>query len=131
MPYASGQNSTAVAIATTATNSLCTSPTITIPNGGVYQGMNVRGVVNFSAGTAATSAVIKVFQGSGVSGNTVATPLTVTTAAQSVYNVGYDLVDTTPGAAATYTVSLSCPAATGSDGTVHYSTIEIDPVVGF
>lgn len=81
-------------------------------------GFRLNGVLTFTGNASASTATVKVRQGSGTSGTTVYTSPAITVAAGAVVAVPFDCQDLTAGAEQ-YTVTLTASLAPGNSGAVN------------
>jgi len=130
---AGSYTNTPVTISGTAETVAVTSPAATPYGasatlmGGPYMGLSVRGNINATLGTAATSVVWRVRDGSGTAGTVVGSPGTVTTVAVTTVDVPFYVIDTGGLPQTQYSVTLFCGAAT-SNGVINSAQIETDIV---
>lgn len=89
-------------------------------------GFRINGVLTFTGNASASTATIKVRQGSGTSGTTVYTSPALTVAAAAVVALPFDCIDTVQGANQ-YTVTLTASGAPGNSGAVN-ATVAIADV---
>jgi hypothetical protein len=115
-----------VSVPTTTETAAITSPVLSLPP--TPNGVVVRGNVNITAGTAATSVTVRVRQGSGTGGTAVGNAQVVTVAAGLVYDLAIEVEDTSGPPSAQYTITVQQGAATGN-GTINQAEIETDLVV--
>jgi hypothetical protein len=104
---------------TAETAMVTTPPVSSAPVGG--QGNYISGVLTFTGNASASTVVVKVRQGSGVSGTTVYTSPAITVAAAAVFDVAFACLDATAAAVgvAQYTVTATASlAATAGIATV-------------
>ena len=95
---------------------------------GPSQGTVIRGLVNATLGTGATTVVGKVHAGTATSGATLNT-FTVTTTAVTTVHVPFFAVDTTAIPSSQYSLSIATPGGTGGVfAVVNYAEIEVDLV---
>ena len=129
----SAASASAVSVSTTTETTAVTSPLNAFFAGtnnavsGAYGGVLVRGGVNFTGGSAATTVVWKVKQGSGTAGTLVASG-TVTAVALALSQIPISVLDTSSVPSTQYSITVTQPAGT-SNGTINYATIETDVVV--
>ena len=91
-------------------------------------GVRISGVVNVTAGTAATGVVIKVRRTNAITGTQVGgagASQTHTLAAGATANIPYDMADGPPGTLEDYCVTVTQVAATGN-GTVNSGSITVE-----
>jgi hypothetical protein len=96
----------------TAETAMAVTPLVSsAPVGG--QGNYISGILHFTGNASASTCVIKVRQGSGVSGTTVYTSPAVTVAAAAVMDIPFAALDTSAASAgvAQYTVTATASLA--------------------
>lgn len=121
----------AVATTAAAETLIATGPSIPEQNP-VGQGVCVRGFLNITPGTATTAVVIRVRQGTALTGTLVGLAQTHTVTAGAPVSIPYEALDPTLNnlAGAQYTLSVQQTSGTAA-GTVNYGTLGQSPVTAF